>query len=1398
MKPYLSHLTLSLAAALIGLGAGAPARADDTEIFFTAKKPVPDNILFVLDTSGSMNWHPTNNEDPEPSSNRRIEIMKDALSEVVQQASNVNIGLMRFTAGDGGAVMAPIRHIDASGADNGVVTLNGVIRSGDDDVIETNKTLDTSSEQLVMSAGTTLGLRYQGINIPRGAKITEAHLEFQHFGQNTANTKYHIYGDKSGDSAPFASSLPSARTSTSNTLNWAITENWNNGGGYRSPDLSALIEEIVGQSGWCGGNALTLLLQHTRGGSRSPTAYENSTRIGLNNYTGLAPILTVKYDEAATASNTSNSCRIGHTAGKVEQNSDNLEEASNGTVRAADGSLELYQINPTTSNAAVGLRFAKLNVPQGAVLSKAEILLSAANARNSATTGTAYALAVDNAPVFGTANQQLSNTTTSPRTVGSAFSIPQATSNNAGKEARLDVTAALQAVINRGGWVSGNSTAFVLTGTSGNYAASAADNPSTAPRLLVRFQQTGKAYQAGDFTVREAVQNSLNAMTAEGPTPSTEALYEAYQYLVGGKVDFGKSRGGAFTTRVSVASSYSGGTVSRWKDCPDSNSNHPQCVYEKINDDPRYISPIRDDGSGSAQCQKSNVVFLSDGEPNQNSGMAARINAITKDRCIDSDDGQDCAYALAEHLNTTADLSSTITGQQTAKLHTIALSLSGNANGTHYMKQLAQHGGGTAFAASSKAELVHAFSTITASSESGAGHFVTSAPTVDLSSGLSHSNELYVPLFKPSTNIAWLGNLKRYERKTDGLVYGANNVAALDAGTGGFNSATRSFWSSAVDGNFIEQGGAAEQLGNNRVIYSNIAANAALTNASNTVNNGNSQLTEALLGAQNATERTDIIKWAQGDDGTGTPRKLMNDILHSTPVVLAYGRGQGQVPDKRVFVGDNAGFLHAIDTSNGQEQWSFLPKELLGNLKLIRQGDTNGAHIYGLDGQITIKLLSDANKNGIVDNGDKAMLYVGMRRGGRNYYALDISDPALPKLAFSILGGTGSNANPATDYSSLGQSWAKPVFSTLRLNGQIKQVLVLAGGYDPNQDGYGGHTADTMGNTVYVLDAQTGEVIWDAKKQMTNLAAKLTNSIPADVAVVDLTGSGHAEHLYVADTAGQIFRFDVNPAATDASDLMLASSGRIAHLQDSTAEVDNRRFYYAPSVAYIKRPRGRSFVAVSVGSGYREHPLDQKIEEHLYSLRDYGVNNPTGPIIDKDIELADLIDINQYKGDKGSVADDGTVSTGSNGISDAVDALEFKNSTRKGWYLPFHSQDSAIKKSGEKVLSGSTVYRNKLLVTSYYPENSSNACSTSIGRSRLYILDIVGGDTTTFIPVINDPATTDIDQRDRFIDQGSGIAGSPYATLDSNGNVRVVSGLNPGINMGKSRRINSYMWKQEE
>jgi len=350
---------------------------------------------------------------------------------------------------------------------------------------------------------------------------------------------------------------------------------------------------------------------------------------------------------------------------------------------------------------------------------------------------------------------------------------------------------------------------------------------------------------------------------------------------------------------------------------------------------------------------------------------------------------------------------------------------------------------------------------------------------------------------------------------------------------------------------------------------------------------------------------------------------------------------------------------------------------------------------------------------------------------------LDITDPDRPVFMFQI--------NNSGSYAGLGETWSKPVITKMNLPGvnADKLVMIFGGGYDTAQDSAGTSAiTDTVGDNVYIADALTGALLWDAKSDALASGGSAgpvsaMNAVPSDVAAFDLTDDGLIDHIYATDTKAQVFRFDVDNVAGT------IKGGRIAQLGGAGAN-NNRRFFYSADTALIRQV-GDSFVAVSIGSGYRAHPLDTTVEDSFYVLKDKGVLRGN---YDMDAVLSDLQDVT-------SLTD-----ANSDGVSDAVEVLNDPTSGKKGWYLNFSSTP------GEKVLARSVTFNNAIFFTTYVPPSGvASACEAAAGGGRLYAMNILNGN-----PYLDTNTDGTLDENDRLYELiAPGIAPQVDITIDSDG-----------------------------
>lgn len=1246
--------------------------ADDLEIYLgTAGSEVTydPNVLFIMDTSGSMAGKDGTDES-------RMLRVQNALKQTLSSVTNINAGLMRFSD-YGGPVLYPVRPLDDAVSPE-IITSIG---QGSDDAYEISSSVNISSTSLKHSESTSTvisGLRYQGINIPRGATITSAFIRFTANTFNSGATDLTVSGELVGNSSTFTSNSNdlSSRTKTATTVLWSADNDWPvSSETISTPNIASIIQEIVDQSNWCGGNALNLFVEGvgaTTSSARQSLAFEEGS--------GLSPQLVVVYDDT-----TSTGCVKGSLNYQVSSQRYNVEERSDGYE--STGSELSFSSN---SNAYVGVIFRKISLPNNAAIANAYLEFTAY--QNSDSSSASFTISgADEDDVDNFRRYQRYTLRDIDKTASVAWSgIPQWYKNSTYQSP--SVTNVVQQIVNRSGWDSGHDMMFIFSNFSGTRGAySYNGQPSGTVKLVIEFE--GQATPGETSTVREHLISQVDALSAEGYTPIVDTLLEAANYYGGFNVDYGLKRGESSTasgvrrnTRVSNRLSYLGADSVLPTGCTVDNLSDSNCINEYIPSGATYVSPVVD-----RQCQTNNhIVLLSDGEANYNHSVS-KIESLLGLSCTGSG-GEKCGLDL---INNISDADESVID---TKIYTHTIGFAANSSANAFLNDLAIKGNGGFYTASNTADLVTVFQSILKTVKDVNATFVSPGVAVNQLNRLTHNDELYFALFKPAEGTLWPGNLKKY--KLDGSdILDKNGVNAVDSLTGFFSDNSHSYWSVLADGNDVREGGTANQMGLPRSAYAFSGTGAIITTA-NLIHENNTNFSETDLAISGVTDassvRVNLLKWARGvdvkdDDADGLytdARLQMGDPIHSQPVIVNYS-----TTDSAVLVATNHGYLHSFDPVTGTENFAIMPKELMQNLYDLYRDSSTFSHIYGLDGDMVLRTV-----------GSNKYLYVGMRRGGDNYYAFDITNKTAPSLLFKIEGGT-------TGFLKLGQTWSKPTVTKIRVGSVSKNVLIFGGGYDEDQDNKVLRSADNVGNAVFIVDADSGQLIWSASNADADLnLSAMQYSIPARISVIDRDNDGFADHMYVADTGGQLFRLDIHNGESTAD---LVTGGLLADFGGSVAE-DNRRFFYGPDVSEISLGE-EHYYAVALGSGYRAHPLNSEINDHFYMIKDTGVFN--------------------LDGDGNYTLPSTTLNVA--GLYDATDHLLTSSDTsvqqlESNAYAQLSGWMIRLGAGGEKVLASPLILDYQIIFTTYLPATASNStCAPPSGNSRAYLVQLTNGNAVT-------------------------------------------------------------------
>ncbi|KKM70339.1 hypothetical protein LCGC14_1441740, partial [marine sediment metagenome] len=201
--------------------------------------------------------------------------------------------LLQLTADDGELASSDLLSVTVNPVGTQADTIEIRIETDNDDAEERSSGsmyLSSSDLELVYDSGNQkVGMRFNGATIPQSAAITNAYIQFQADETHSGTTSLTIQGQDIGNAPAFSSSSGniSSRTWTATSVSWEPVP-WTTGqAGFnqQTPDIAAVIQEIVSRSDWSSGNSLVIIITGT--GERVAESYEGGS--------SRAPLLHVEY-----------------------------------------------------------------------------------------------------------------------------------------------------------------------------------------------------------------------------------------------------------------------------------------------------------------------------------------------------------------------------------------------------------------------------------------------------------------------------------------------------------------------------------------------------------------------------------------------------------------------------------------------------------------------------------------------------------------------------------------------------------------------------------------------------------------------------------------------------------------------------------------------------------------------------------------------------------------------------------------------------------------------------------------------------------------------------------------------------------------------------------------------
>ncbi|MCB0614930.1 MAG: T9SS type A sorting domain-containing protein, partial [Phaeodactylibacter sp.] len=197
--------------------------------------------------------------------------------------------------------------------------------SSSDDAEQQGGPADLTSSDLELATDPslgiqTIGMRFNGLNIPQGAVITNAYIQFT--VDETANDNpclINIYGQAADNAGTFlaASANISSRPRTNAAASWS-PQAWlsigDAGVAQQTPDISSIIQEIVNRNGYTSASSIAIIMDGT--GRRTAESFNGSPT--------QAPELCVSYLYAPGANRqapTNTTMAAGAEVGQAAMNS---------------------------------------------------------------------------------------------------------------------------------------------------------------------------------------------------------------------------------------------------------------------------------------------------------------------------------------------------------------------------------------------------------------------------------------------------------------------------------------------------------------------------------------------------------------------------------------------------------------------------------------------------------------------------------------------------------------------------------------------------------------------------------------------------------------------------------------------------------------------------------------------------------------------------------------------------------------------------------------------------------------------------------------------------------------------------------------------------------------------
>ena len=434
-----------------------------------------------------------------------------------------------------------------------------------------------------------------------------------------------------------------------------------------------------------------------------------------------------------------------------------------------------------------------------------------------------------------------------------------------------------------------------------------------------------------------------------------------------------------------------------------------------------------------------------------------------------------------------------------------------------------------------------------------------------------------------------------------------------------------------------------------------------------------------------------------------------------------------------VYFGTNAGMLHAVDGSltgatAGKEVFAYVPNMVFNGPTgtpvtngLQSVGDPDFTHHAFVDGTANAFDLDFARTSGGSGSADWRTVLIGsMGKGGKGYYAIDVTNPAGMTTEAIV----ASKVLWEFTHTDLGYTYSDPVVVKTAKYGW---VVIFGSGYN-NTDGQG---------YFFIVNPRTGQLL---EKIGTGAGGSGTDAGLAHVqAYMPDRTDGTADTVYAGDLLGNLWRLDLRGTGAYPAPLKLA---QLTNASNEALPVTSR------PLVVVQPGTSKRYITVGTGRLLDNSDVGSTQLQGFFAIMD-GTEQAPGTAAQLPTGVSYPIQRTNLKK-----------------LTDLTLKTSF-SPTQMGWWIDLGTGTGGL---GWRVNVDPTAFNGIVAFTSLLP--SGDVCSPS-GSSRVYAIDLGTGQSALYTGSGNTTTTVS------FLTTVSGVIGD-LRFYSVSGKPRLIAGSDKG------------------